>query len=81
MTRFSPFRKPKPEIPPNSVETIPHARGPVTSQQAAAWVRAAAVALAPHTLHLVQSGQSILPDGRSHTWEFMLRFPNLGCSG
>ncbi|MGM0385307.1 MAG: hypothetical protein ACQERF_04905, partial [Actinomycetota bacterium] len=49
-------------------------------QQAAAWVRAAAVALAPHTLHLVQSGQSILPDGRSHTWEFMLRFPDLGCT-
>jgi hypothetical protein len=81
MARFSPFRKPKPAIPPNTVEPIPGARGPVTSHQAAVWAQAAAVAIGPHTLHLVQSGQSILPDGRSHTWEFMLRFPGLGCTG
>lgn len=81
MTRFSPFKRPRPEIPPNSVERIPGARGPVTSQEAAAWVQTAAVAIGPHTLHLVQSGQSILHDGRSHAWEFMLRFPGLGCTG
>lgn len=81
MARFSPFRKPGPALPPNGVEPIPGAVGPVTSQQAAEWVRAAAEDLGPHTLHLVQSGQSVLHDGRSHTWEFLLRLPGLGCSG
>lgn len=81
MRAFGSFRKSQPMLPPNSVEPIPGARGPVTSRQAAACVRAAAADISPHTLHLVQSGRSILPDGRSHTWEFMLRFPDLGCSG
>ena len=31
-------------------------------------------------LEVVQSGLSILHDGRSTTWEFLLRFPRLRCS-
>ena len=81
MRSFGSFRRPRPALPPNSVEPIPGARGPVTSRQAAEWVQAAAAAIGPHTLHLIQSGQSILADGRSHTWEFMVRFRDLGCTG
>ncbi len=81
MRSFGSFRRPRPALPPNSVEPIPGARGPVTSRQAAEWVQAAAAAIGPHSLHLVQSGQSILADGRSHTWEFMVRFRDLGCTG
>ena len=49
---FGPFRRPRPALPQNSVEHIPGARGPVTSRQAAEWVRADALGRWAYHCHL-----------------------------